>query len=159
MYAIGIGYALHHQFNPMDTQNIQIININSVREKINPEKLIEMESLEQRITRMAMSVVQDAINSGDLPPEANEIAGSIVFGYWSMHYGALLLEHSDIPLENLGFSPTVQLLWLNAQKFLDGYNWLPLSTDINNEALFNKISSDLYTNEITLLNKKRNKQP
>lgn len=154
--AIGIGYSLYHQINPMDAQNIQIIKINSVREKISSKKLIEMEKLEQRITKIAMNIVQDAINSGDLPKEISKVADSIVFGCWSMHYGALLLELSDIPLEDLGFSPTVQLLWRNIQKFLDGYHWLPLGSDASNEAMFKKLSSDLYTNEIEMINKRKN---
>lgn len=157
--AIGIGYALYHQLNPMAAQNIQIIKINAVRDKISQEKLLEMESLEKRITQIAISIVLDAIECGDLPKEVAQIADSIVFGCWSMHYGALLLDQSDIPLEDLGFSPVVQLLWLNTQKFLDGYSWQPLSSETDNDVLFKKITSDLYKNEIEALNKnKRRKQ-
>ncbi|MCW8923060.1 MAG: TetR/AcrR family transcriptional regulator [Gammaproteobacteria bacterium] len=154
--AMGIGYSLYHQINPLDAQNIQIIKINSIREKISLEKLSEIESLEQRITEIANRVVQEAIQCGDLPKEVSDITDSIVFGYWSMLYGSLLLEQSDIPLENLGFNPGVKTLWLNCQKFMDGYNWLPHSPDIGSESLFNKISSDLYSNEVDMLNK-RNK--
>lgn len=155
--AIGIGYSLYHQINPMAAQIIQIIKINSVREKISPQKLNEMESLEQRITGIAMSVVQDAISCGDLPRETGAIADSIIFGCWSMHYGALLLEQSDIPLKNLGFSPAAELLWLNTQKFLDGYNWLPLSSATGHETMFRKLSADLYEDEINTLNNKNKK--
>jgi len=154
--AIGIGYTLYHQVHPMTAQNIQIIKVNAVREKISDEKLNEMESLEQRITQIAIGVVNEAIACGDLAEEINPMASSIVFGVWSMYFGALMLERSDIPLEDLGFSPSIQLLWLNTQKFLDGYHWLPLSSDTDNEALFNKITSDLYANEIEILNN-RNK--
>ena len=153
--AMGLGYSLYHQINPLDAQNIQIIKINSIREKISQEKLIEMESLERRITEIASSVVQDAIQCGDLPSEVSDITDGIVFGYWSMLYGALLLEQSDIPLEDLGFNPGVKMLWLNTQKFLDGHNWLPLSSDTDSEAMFEKISSDLYANEIEMLNKRK----
>ena len=153
--AIGIGYSLYHQINPLDAQNIQIIKINSIREKISPEKLIEIESLEQRITEIANSVVLDAIQCGDLPKEVSDVADSIVLGYWSMHYGALLLEQSDIPLEDLGFNPGVKMLWLNTQKFLDGYNWLPRNSDVENEAMFKKILSNLYANEINMLHKRK----
>ncbi|MES0327793.1 MAG: TetR/AcrR family transcriptional regulator [Gammaproteobacteria bacterium] len=156
--AIGIGYSLYHQVHPMAAQNVQIIKINAVREKISEEKLAEMELLEQRIIEIALHVVNEAIDCGELPKETTPIANSIVFGCWSMYFGALILENSDIPLEDLGFSPAVQMLWLNTQKFLDGYNWLPLSSDTDNEAMFNKITSDLYTHEIELLNKKRKKQ-
>jgi len=153
--AIGIGYSLYHQAHPMTAQNVQIIKINAVREKISDAKLAEMESLEQRIIEIALDVVKEAISCGDLPKETSPIANGIVFGVWSMYFGALILEHSDIPLQDLGFSPTVQLLWLNTQKFLDGYNWLPLSSDTDNEAMFNKISSDLYANEIEIINKRK----
>jgi len=153
--AIGIGYSLYHQINPMDAQNIQIMKINAVREKISTEKLAEKELLEQRITGMASSVVKDAIKCGDLPKEVSTIADSIVFGSWSMLYGALMLEQSDIPLEELGFSPSVKLLWINLQKFMDGYNWQPHSSNFDSETMFEKISSDLYKNEIEMLNKRK----
>lgn len=156
--AIGIGYALYHQLNPLAAQNIQIIKINAVRDKISAQKLQEMETLEQGITKIAISIVIDAIECGDLPDDVKDVADSIVFGCWSMHYGALLLDQSDIPLEDLGFSPVVQLLWLNTQKFLDGFKWLPLSSDTDNDALFRKLTSDLYKNEINALNNRRKEQ-
>ena len=101
-----------------------------------------------------MGIVQEAIDCGDLPKEVADVADSIVFGCWSMHYGALLLEQSDIPLTELGFSPIVQLLWLNTQKFLDGFGWKPLSSDKqeNSDATFKKISYDLFKEEIDALN-------
>jgi len=152
--AIGIGYSLYHQAHPMAAHNLQIIKINAVREKISDAKLGEMESLEQHIIQIAMDVVTDAITCGDLAKDISPIANSIVFGIWSMYFGALLLEQSDIPLQDLGFSPTVQLLWLNTQKFLDGYHWLPLSSDTDNDTLFRNITADLYQAEINMLNKK-----
>ena len=152
--AIGIGYSLYHQVHPMAAQNLQIIKINAVREKISNEKLKEMESLEQRITQIAISVVNEAIDCGDLAEETSAIANSIVFGVWSMYFGALLLERSDIPLQDLGFGPGVELLWLNTQKILDGYNWLPLSSNTDNDEIFKKITTDLYQNELNMLNKK-----
>ena len=41
--AIGIGYSLYHQLHPMDTQNIQTVKNNAVREKVSEDKLAEME--------------------------------------------------------------------------------------------------------------------
>lgn len=151
--AIGIGYTLYHQIHTMTAQNLQIIKINAVREKISNQKLTEMESLEQQATQLAISVVNDAIECGDLPKEISPVANSIVFGCWSMYFGALMLESSDIPLQELGFNPAIQLLWINTQKFLDGYNWQPLSTETDNDAIFKKITDDIYTDEIKMLNK------
>lgn len=146
--AIGIAYSLYHQLNPLDKQNIQIVKNNAVREKVSAEKLAEMESLEHDIANIAQNIVQQAIDCGDLPEKYQDDVSTIVFGCWSMHYGALLLDHSDIPLDNLGFSPVVKMLWKNTNTLLDGYQWQPLSTTIDTEKLFDEISSVLLTDDL-----------
>ncbi len=146
--AIGIGYSLYHQLRPMDSQNIQALKNNAVREKVSKEKLLEMESLEKRITQIAQSIVQDALNCGDLDKKHQSHVNTIVFGCWSMHYGALQLDQSDIPLHELGFSPVVKMLWHNANIYLDGYQWQPLSSTIDTEKIFDKISSSLFDDEV-----------
>ena len=146
--AIGIGYSLYQQLHPMDSQNIQTVKNNAVREKVSKEKLIEMESLEQKITQIAQSIVQDAIDCGDLDENHQKNVGTIVFGCWSMHYGAALLSQSDIPLQKLGFSPVVKMLWQNANLYLDGYQWQPLSSFTDSHELFKKISSALFEDEL-----------
>ncbi len=142
--AIGIGYSLYYQLHPMDSQNIQTVRNHAVREKISREKLVEMETLEQRAKKIAQSIVQDAINCGDLDKRHQDHISTIVFGFWSMHYGALQLDQSDIPLHELGFSPVVKMLWHNTSILLDGYQWQPLSTATDSEKLFEKISSALF---------------
>jgi AcrR family transcriptional regulator len=151
--AIGIGYSLYYQLNPMDAQNIQIIRINAVRDKVGEKKLREMESLEKNIAGIAMNIVNEAIECGDLKTDNAALANSIVFGCWSMHYGALLLDQSDIPLSDLGFSPTVSLLWHNSQKFLDGFNWHSLSTEIDSDALFKKLCNEVEIDSDALFKK------
>ena len=149
--AIGIGYSLYHQLHPMDAQNIQTVKNNAVREKISDDKLAEMESLEHKITKIARSIVQQAIDCGDLSKDHSNQVNTIVFGCWSMHYGALLLDQSDIPLHELGFSPAVNMLWQNSNIYLDGYQWLPLSTNTDTSKLFDQISFALFGDEINTL--------
>jgi len=146
--AIGIGYSLYYQLHPMDSQNIQTVRNHAVREKISREKLIEMETLEQSAKKIAQNILQDAINCGDLDKKHQDHISTIVFGYWSMHYGALQLDQSDMPLHELGFSPVVKMLWHNANIYLDGYQWQPLSTATDSEKLFEKISSALFDDKI-----------
>jgi len=149
--AIGIGYSLYHQLHPMDSQNIQTVKNNAVRDRVSEEKLAEMESLEQKITQIAQKIVQEAIDCGDLDKKHQQDVSTIVFGCWSMHYGALLLDKSDIPLHDLGFSPVVKMLWKNSNIYLDGYQWKPLSTATDSKKLFDKISAALFKDEIKLL--------
>jgi len=149
--AIGIGYSLYHQLHPMDSKNIQTIRNNSVREKVSTKKLIEMQSLEQKITQIAQSIVQEAIDCGDIDKTHKDNSSTIVFGCWAMHYGAILLSQSDIPLNDLGFNPVVKMLWQNANLYLDGYQWQPLSTTTDSNQLFEKISSALFEDELNEL--------
>ncbi len=149
--AVGIGYSLYHQINTKDALNIQTVKSHSVREKISPQKLGEMQSLEQQITVITHKIVLDALACGDLPESARDYADSIVFGCWSMHYGALILESSDIPLDELGYNPVVKMLWNNAIRFLDGYGWQPVSeenSEQNNDLLLQKLSNALFADEI-----------
>jgi len=145
--AIGIGYSLYNQLNPLDSQYIQIVKNHAVREKVSRDKLAKMEQLEQKITRIAQRIVQEAIDCGDLDNKHQEKVSTIVFGCWSMHYGALLLEQSDIPLQQLGFSPVVKMLWDNTNVYLDGYNWLPLSTEVDTERWLAEISRTLFNDQ------------
>ena len=149
--AIGIGYSIYHQLHPLDTQILQIVKNNAIREKISDFKLAEMELLEQKITNLTSSIVQEAIDCGDLDKRYQDSVSTIVFGCWSMHYGALMLDQSDIPLHELGFNPVVNMLWKSANIYLDGYQWQPLSTSIDTDSLFEKISSALFDGEINLL--------
>jgi AcrR family transcriptional regulator len=149
--AIGIAYSLHHQLYPLDAQNIQIVKSNAVREKLSEAKLHELNVLEQQVTGIALEVVREAIDCGDIPGNTGN-ADEIVFGFWSMHYGALLLAFSDIPLEQLGFSPVIRLLWNNSQKLLEAFGWQPLSQGIDTDALFEKLCSALFAEEICKIN-------
>ena len=148
--AIGIGYSIYHQLHPLDTQILQIVKNNAIREKISNFKLAEMELLEQKITNITSSIVQEAIDCGDLDRRYQDSVSTIVFGCWSMHYGALMLDQSDIPLHELGFNPVVNMLWKNANIYLDGYQWQPLSTSIDTDSLFEMISTALFDGEIKI---------
>ena len=152
--AIGIGYSLYHQINTKDALNIQTVKSHTVREKISPEKRREMAALEHQINDITRQIVLDALDCGDLPESARPYADSIVFGCWSMHYGALILEKSDIPLDALGFDPVVKMLWENSIRFIDGYGWQPVSTknsQKNNDLLLKNLSNALFADEILKL--------
>ena len=149
--AIGIAYSLYHQLNPLDARNIQIVKSNAVREKLSPEKLQEMSALEHEITRLCMNLVNEAMAAGDIAHAGNQTADTIVFGFWSMLYGGMLLAQSDIPLEDLGFSPVIMMLWNNSQRLMDAWGWRPLSSSGDSDALFTDLCSALFAEEVCRL--------
>ena len=149
--AIGIAYSLYHQLNPLDAQNIQIVKTNAVREKLSEDKRQELGALEHEITQLCMSLVNEAIETGDIPATENHSADAIVFGFWSMLYGGMLLAQSDIPLDELGFSPVIKLLWNNSQQLMDAYGWQPHSKNTDTEALFTELCNALFADEVCRL--------
>jgi AcrR family transcriptional regulator len=152
--AIGVGYSLFYQLNPMGIQNIQTVRNYAIREKVAQEKLAQMETMEMKMAAIAQNIVQEAIDAGDLDRKHQANINTIVFGFWSMHYGALLLEKSDMPLHQLGFNPVVLMLWQNANTFLDGYQWKPLSITESSNDLFMRISSALFGEQLQNLKNK-----
>ncbi len=155
--SIGIAYSLYHQLNPLDAQNIQIVKTNAVREKLSVGKREEMSALEHEITQLCMNLVNEAMQAGDIQDAENHSADTIVFGFWSMLYGGMLLAQSDIPLEDLGFSPVIMMLWNNSQRLMDAYGWKPLSKDTDSDALFTKICSALFAEEVCRLTQEGNR--
>ncbi len=145
--AIGLGYAIYHQQHPLDTENIQIVKSHAIRKKIAPDKVAQIDALERQLTGIAMRVVRAAIACGELDKRHEHDADSLVFGYWSMHYGAVLLEQSDIPLHQLGFSPVMHMLWRNAQQLLDGYGWKPESDQLDSQQLYTTLSASLFARQ------------
>ena len=154
--AIGIAYSLYHQLNPLDAQNIQIVKTNAVRDKLSEEKLQELSALEHEITQLCMNLVNEAIELGDIPGSDTHTADNIVFGFWSQHYGGMLLAQSDIPLEDLGFGPVVTMLWNNSQRLMDAWGWQPLSATTDTDALFTKLCSALFAEELCKLTQGEN---
>ena len=154
--AIGIAYSLYHQLNPLDAQNIQIVKTNAVREKMSEEKQQELGALEHEITQLCMNLVNEAIEAGDVSSTENHTADTIVFGFWSMLYGGMLLAQSDIPLEDLGFSPVIMMLWNNSQRLMDAYGWQPSSNATDTDAQFKKLCSALFAEEMCKLTQGEN---
>lgn len=154
-----IAHSLYAQLHPVELQNMQIIKSQAIREKITVEKQSEILALEQQVTGVVMDIVNDAINSGDIPRQSEptgEVKDSIVFGLWTMGYGSNLLHLSGIPFDKLGMRQPLDIAWINSNKLLDSYQWKPLSTEVDIHALQNRLTEELYSEEMQQLQLKRN---
>lgn len=159
MAAIGLAHALYALLHPQEVQNMQIIKSPAIRQKISAEKQNEILQLEQRITGMVLNVIRDAMRDGDIPANEQHVPDGIFLGLWSIGYGSQLLHLSDIPFAQLGLSSPLDMLWLNSHKLLDSYNWRPLSSEMDINALRNNLLSSLFADEMKLLNTAINKTP
>lgn len=149
--AIGVAHSLYALLNPAEVQNMQIIKSQAVREKISEEKRNEVLKLEQTVTGIVIEIVMDALKSGDIPSVEQFVPDGIVFGLWTMGYGTNLLHLSGIDFEKLGMKSPLEMMWVNSNKLLDSYNWKPLSHEYDIHKLHEKISNDLFSEELKQL--------
>jgi len=149
--AVGIAQSLYAQLNPVEFQNLPLIKSQAIREKISEEKSNELLQLEQSITSIVKEIVMDALNDGDIPANESFVPDGIVFGLWSMGYGTDLLHLSGIPFEQLGMQQPLDMMWVNSNKLLDSYNWKPLSTEFDINNMREKLTKELFPDEIIKL--------
>jgi AcrR family transcriptional regulator len=146
--AVTIAHSLYAQLHPVDMQNMQIIKSQAIREKISSSKQAEILALEQQVTGIVMDIVHDAISVGDIPPQQTGAVDGIVFGLWTMGYGSNLLHLSGIPFDKLGMRQPLDVAWTNSNKLLDSYQWQPLSSTMDIRALRQKLTEQLFSEEL-----------
>ena len=156
--AVGIAHSMYAQLHPVELQNMQIIKSQAIREKISEEKQNEILLLEQEVTNIVKNIVKDAIRDGDIPDDNKHVPDDIVFGLWTMGYGSNLLHLSGIPFDKLGMRQPLDAAWINSNKLLDSYQWKPLSTEFDIHTLQQKISEDLFAEELKQLKQRRSQQ-
>ncbi len=151
--ALVIAHSIYAQLHPVEVQNMQLIKSKDIRERISADKQDEILLLEQRVTGIALNIIKDAMAEGDISQNEQDAPDGILLGLWSMSYGSNLLHLSDIPFDKLGMRTPLELVWINSNKLLDSYNWKPLSTKMDIQALYQRICTELYQKELQQLNK------
>jgi AcrR family transcriptional regulator len=153
--AVIIAHSLYALLHPVEIQNMQITKSQAIREKIAVEKQQELLSMEQQVTGIALDIVRDALKDGDIEATDEGIEDGIVFGLWTLGYGSNLLHLSGIPFDKLGMRQPLDIAWINSNKLLDSYQWKPLSSELDIHALQEKISEDLFFEEVKQLQQHR----
>jgi AcrR family transcriptional regulator len=146
--ALGLAHSLYAQLHPVELQNMQLIKSAAVREKISLEKQHQLLQLEQQVTGVALQIIQDAMQAGEIPHEQPHLPGGILLGLWAMGYGSNLLHLADIPFEQLGLPQPLDMMWVNSHKLLDSYQWQPLSSTFDISALKQKLCSEIFADEL-----------
>lgn len=84
--------------------------------------------------RAVRSIVQEAIDAGDLPSHGQD-AGALMLGPWGLCVGIQSMSQTRGLLDGLGISEPGQQLFRHAQFLLNGLGWQPLMNPVDDEAL------------------------
>jgi AcrR family transcriptional regulator len=127
-----------------------ILRSTSVWEKTTEDRRAVMRCCEQTCTGIVGGIVRDAVAQGDLELPPGMAAEDIVFGLWSLTYGAFSIIASGAALAELGISDPYQAVRDNITHMLDGLNWHPLSHEHDYESTLQRIQEEVFSDELHL---------
>ncbi|MHC4958944.1 MAG: TetR/AcrR family transcriptional regulator [Planctomycetota bacterium] len=141
---IGISVDLFRQLYPSWLRAEQIIHGSSISEKAGDEHMRALYTNENRCFGTFLGIVRDGIAQGDLPADASP--EHIVFGLWTMTYGAHFLMSSRMPVEEKIADPAATLRD-NQHTLLDGFAWKPFAKDWDYVATEARLLDEVFVEE------------
>jgi len=117
---------------------MQNFHTDQVLEKVTDATKQRHAELEASLFNIVASIVEDAMNAGELPLE--RLAPSdVVFGLWSMTHGAETLRSYNLPLQEMGVSDSSRAIVEMLNYMLDGMGWEPLIGDTDPMTLMQRL--------------------
>lgn len=147
MDAVGLAAELFVRLYPEHFRVEHIIRNTSMWEKTSEKRRVVMRQCESHCVGIVGGLVRDAIAERDLqlPPEV--APADLVFGIWSMAYGAFSILTTSDQLPELGISDPFVAVRKNIMTMLDGYRWRPLSGEHDYQAVKQRIADEVFPDE------------
>lgn len=147
MMAVGQAYEAFVQLHPHHFQVEQVVRLSSVWEKTSPERRQTLRACDAACMGVVGGIVRDAVAAGDLQLAEGSAPEHVVFGLWSMAFGAFTMLASGAPLHELGIAEPIAALQQNYDALLDGYKWRPLSAELDQQAILARIQQEVLREE------------
>lgn len=109
----------------------QIVRASSIWEKTSAERRDLMQLCERNCMQVVGGIVRDAVAQGDLTLQSPCAAEDLVFGLWSMNWGAMTIIHTSMSLHEVGIANPFGALRSNQNALLDGHGWRPFSHEFD----------------------------
>jgi len=151
LMAFGIAHEIWKSENPICDELSQTLHGGGNMEKVSEESLKLHTDLEFEILSLVGGVVTDAIDVGDLDLKHQSTVPELVFGIWSLCHGGLQLRGMGLPLEQMGIAAPYNAIMNTLDATLDGYGWLPLSSERDYKDASKSILEDLFADELERL--------
>lgn len=153
MAAVGLADFLFVRLHPQHFAIERICDSMSMREKIPERRIDRLEACEDGCKAVVLGLARDAIACGDLQSDDPDLPVHIVFGLWSMAYGASLLSTSPaVDLQTrMGITDPFEVTFKSYNALLDGYGWGPFTRDWDYEATLERVRSEVFAEEVQRL--------
>jgi len=118
--------------------------VHSSSEKTSQERQDFMRSCEDRCMQIVSGVVRDGLAQGDLQLPEDRTPEDLVFGLWSMNFGAYTILTSSDSLAEVGIADPIAALRHNQNLMLDGYLWRPLSHERDYGSTMDRVKREVF---------------
>ncbi len=145
--AIGVAGELFVRLFPDHFAVEQIINSRSIWEKTSHNRRELMQVAEGKCMHLVSGIVRDGVACGDVVLPAKTTPEELVFGLWSLTFGAYSILSTGESLANLGVEDPFVSVRTNVHHILNGIGWRPLSSEHDYDAVAEKITHEIFAEE------------
>jgi AcrR family transcriptional regulator len=149
MAAIGEAAMLFVRLYPEDLRIMQILQSQVFMRKVSQKQRDRVFAQERRVLNAITGVVRDAIAQGDLPAEkfGGPLCEELAFGICCLIDGghSVMSRHGSI--EDLGLKDPCEAIARTLDLLADGSGWRPLSSEIDFNAVRERIRATVFEEE------------
>ncbi|ROV60698.1 TetR/AcrR family transcriptional regulator [Vibrio ponticus] len=149
--AMHVSYRIFARMEPVLSTCAIMAKSPWVLEKASPERVKQMNDLEEQVISYADGLVQNAVKAGDLRFTAGIGSDSIVFANWSIAFGSNALAQNASQSHCISRLQDPFTVLNNANMLLDGLNWKPLSSEWDYRKTWQRVEQELFKEEIEYL--------
>lgn len=154
MQAIGVAAEVFVRTYPDHMLVEHLIRTPSIWEKTSEKRRSSLLMYETRCMDTVTSIVRDAVSAEDLQlPEGVE-PEEIVFGLWSLTFGAYAIILSGEHLPDLGVENPYISVRKVCRSILDGFQWRPLTHEMDYDEVFTQVENEVFANELQISDRK-----
>lgn len=147
LLAFHLAHELYAKLYPVEYESIYLVKSAGVREKISPERHAAEDELMKGIIDRVAIVVEEGVTNGDLTLADAMSPQDLVYGFWAMHYGNLMLETYNFSYRKMGIGDPANTRRLMLKALLDGLPWRPVSTEHNYALSAERVLGEIFPDE------------
>ncbi|MCG8670752.1 MAG: TetR/AcrR family transcriptional regulator [Pseudomonadales bacterium] len=128
---VGVAYQVYAEKFPEEFDLIMEARAGNLREKASEERIAFADQTDGMLMALIRQQIDDAISQGHLSIPGGLGKDDICFGLWSLSFGVSVLQQASDLLHNMDLAQDQNILSLQLSCLLDGYQWKPLSSDMD----------------------------
>ena len=151
LVAVGEAARIFVKLHPEHFQTEQIMDAAELNGKIPGERQHRMMECHARCMGTVLALLDAAIEAGDLPADHPVKPQEMGFALWGLSLGAHQILASGLPLADIGIQDGELALEKAYHTLLDGYGFLPLSTQWDYQATCERVRKEIFHDELRRL--------